>query len=183
MARWRVPPVDEGRVAALATSLRLRDLTARVLFRRGVEHSEAATRFLTPRLGDLRTPEGIADLDRAVERLVSAVQRGERIGIFGDYDVDGVTSAAILTLALRALGGNVVARVADRFSGYGFSPAEASRFADEGCTLVLTADCGTSDHEALAASRARGVDVVVIDHHQVPERPLGGLRPHQPPSP
>ena len=72
--------------------------------------------------------------------------------------------------------------MADRFSGYGFSPAEANRFADEGCTLVLTADCGTSDHEALAVSRARGVDVVVIDHHQVPSGPSAAfalINPHR----
>jgi single-stranded-DNA-specific exonuclease len=100
--------------------------------------------------------------------VTAALLGGERIGIFGDYDVDGVTSAAILTLALRSLGGSVVARVADRFAGYGFSPEVANRFADEGCTLVLTADCGTSDHPALNCSRSRGVDVVVIDHHQVP---------------
>jgi single-stranded-DNA-specific exonuclease len=182
VARWRVPPLDEGLAAALATSLRVRRLTAHLLLRRGLGHSDAATRFLTPRLGDLRTPDGIADLSRAVDRVESALLASERIGIFGDYDVDGVTSAAVLTVALRALGGSVVARVANRFSGYGFSPEEAGRFADEGCTLVLTADCGTSDHEALAASKARGVDVVVIDHHQVPSGPSPAfalINPHR----
>jgi single-stranded-DNA-specific exonuclease len=146
-------------------------------------HRDAATRFLTPRLGDLRLPDGIADLDLAVGRLESALLKGERIGIFGDYDVDGVTSAAVLTLALRALGGAVVARVADRVSGYGFSPEEAQRFGEEGCTLVLTADCGTSDHDALTCSRARGVDVIVIDHHQVPTGPSPAfalINPHRP---
>ena len=183
MARWRVAPVDEGLAATLAGELRLRGLTARVLLVRGLGHHEAATRFLTPRLHDLRLPEGIADLEPAVKRLESALLAGERIGVFGDYDVDGVTSAAVLTLTLRALGGEVVARVADRFSGYGFSPEEANRFADEGCSVVLTADCGTSDHEALACCRARGMDAVVIDHHQVPAGPSPAfalINPHRP---
>jgi len=88
--------------------------------------------------------------------------------VFGDYDVDGTTSAAILVLLLRALGLDVVARMAKRSSGYGFSPGDATAFAEQGCTLVLTGDCGTSDHEALVLCRSRGVDVIVIDHHHVP---------------
>ena len=85
--------------------MRVRPLTARVLLGRGLGAAPAATRFLAPRLADLRLPEGIADLPRAVERLERAVLAGERIGIFGDYDVDGVTTAAVLALALRGLGG------------------------------------------------------------------------------
>jgi single-stranded-DNA-specific exonuclease len=110
----------------------------------------------------------MADLDRALDRLLEALAGGELIGVFGDYDVDGVTSAAVLTLALRGLGGRVVARVANRGSGYGLSPAEAERFIGEGCRVLVTGDCGTSDHEALELCRGRGVDAIVIDHHQVP---------------
>jgi single-stranded-DNA-specific exonuclease len=181
LPRWRVPSVDEEVATALASSLGLRRLTARILLGRGVD-AAGSGRFLLPRLADLRTPEGIADLDRALERTMAAVLRGERIGVFGDYDVDGVTTAAVLTEALRALGGQVVVRVASRFSGYGLGPAEAARYADEGCTLLLTGDCGTSDHEALALARSRGVDVVVIDHHQVPSGPTGAyalINPHR----
>ncbi len=183
MARWRVPPVDEGLAARMASALRVRGLTARVLVARGVVQPDAAARFLTPRLADLRLPDGIADLARAIKRIGAALLAGERIGIFGDYDVDGVTSAAVLTLSLRGLGGTVVVRAAQRFAGYGFSPEEAARFADEGCTLVLTADCGTSDHAALAYSRTRGVDVIVIDHHQIPSGPSAAyalINPHRP---
>ena len=145
--RWRVPSVDEGQCAALAEALRVRPLTARVLLGRGLGAAPAATRFLAPRLADLRLPDGIADLPRAVERLERAVLTGERIGIFGDYDVDGVTTAAVLALALRGAGRRSRwPAAASRFSGYGFSPEQARRFCDEGCTLVLTGDCGTSDH-------------------------------------
>jgi single-stranded-DNA-specific exonuclease len=182
LPRWRAPAVDDALVASLAGALGVRRLTARILLGRGLAESAVATRFLEPQLRNLRTPEGIADLDRAVARLEAALLGGERIGVFGDYDVDGVTTAAVLTLALRALGADPVSRVASRFAGYGFSPAEAARFCDEGCKLVLTGDCGTSDHEALALCRARGVDVVVIDHHQVPSGPSAAyalINPHR----
>jgi single-stranded-DNA-specific exonuclease len=180
--RWQVPSVDEGACASLAAALQVRALTARVLLGRGLGEPPAATRFLAPRLADLRLPDGIADLPLAVERLERAVLAGERIGVYGDYDVDGVTTAAVLTLALRGLGAQPVSRVASRFSGYGFSPEQAARFCDEGCTLILTGDCGTSDHAALALCRERGVDVVVIDHHQVPTGPSEAfalINPHR----
>ena len=93
MAGWRVPSVDGRLAAELASALRVRRLTARVLLGRGMVEPQAAQRFLTPRLADLRPPEGIADLGRAVVRIGSAVLAGDRIGVFGDYDVDGVTSA------------------------------------------------------------------------------------------
>jgi single-stranded-DNA-specific exonuclease len=179
---WRVRPTDEGLVSRVAAEARLRPLTARILVSRGLVDLSRITRFLVPRLADLRPPDGMADLDRALERLQAALQGGQRIGVFGDYDVDGVTTAAILTLALRGLGGTVQARVASRSSGYGLSPADAARFADEGCQVVVTGDCGTSDHEAIALCRQRGLDVVVIDHHQVPDGPTQAhalINPHR----
>ncbi len=153
---------------ALGGQLGLRPLTARILAARGALAGPAASRFLAPRLADLRPPDGIADLDRALDRLVAALARRERIGVFGDYDVDGISSAAVLTLTLRGLGGEVFPRIASRTSGYGLTAADAGRFADEGCKVLVTADCGTTDHEALALCRLRGVDAIVIDHHQIP---------------
>ena len=97
----------------------IRPLTARLLVARGIAEADLAARFLAPRLADLRPPDGMADLQRALERLVAALSSGETIGVFGDYDVDGVTTAAVLTSALRALGGQVVARAASRHAGYG----------------------------------------------------------------
>src|SRR6202012_4011774 len=90
------------------------------------------------------------------------------IGVFGDYDVDGVTTAATLASALRAFGGKVVARAASRHAGYGLGVEDVARFAADGCRVLVTGDCGTSDHDALAEGRARGLDVIVIDHHELP---------------
>lgn len=165
---WRLRPVDEDSARGLAAGLGMRGLTARILTARGFSTAESAARFLSPRLADLRPPDGIADLDRAIDRIAFATARQEKVAVFGDYDVDGTTSAAILVLLLRALGLDVVARMAKRSSGYGFSPGDATAFVEQGCTLVLTGDCGTSDHDALVLCRSRGVDVIVIDHHHVP---------------
>jgi single-stranded-DNA-specific exonuclease len=179
---WRVRPGDKEAAVRLASAIRLRPLTARILVSRGLLEETAVGRFLAPKLGDLRPPDGMADLERALERLRAAAQGGERVGVFGDYDVDGVTTAAVLTVALRALGAEVIPRAASRTSGYGLSPADAARFIDEGCRVIVTGDCGTSDHEALAFCRERGVDVVVIDHHQVPEGPTAAfalINPHR----
>jgi single-stranded-DNA-specific exonuclease len=165
---WQIPSIDETRAAALAAQMRLLPLTARILVGRGIDHPDVAARFLTPKLADLRPPEGMADLPRALERLVAALGAGETIGVFGDYDVDGVTTAAVLASALRAFGANVIPRAASRHAGYGLGVADVERFAADGCRLLVTGDCGTSDHEALAAARARGLDAIVIDHHEVP---------------
>jgi len=179
---WRLRPADEACVQELAAGLGTRRLTARILAARGFKSPEIATRFLSPRLSDLRPPEGIADLERAIERILRAVSAGERVGVFGDYDVDGTTSAAILVLLLRALGLEVVTRMARRCSGYGFSAGDAEAFAELGATLIVTGDCGTSDRPSLALCRARGIDVIVLDHHHVPSGESGAyalLNPHR----
>jgi single-stranded-DNA-specific exonuclease len=182
-AGWQAQPIDEARASALAAEIGVRRLTAAILLGRGLGDSARAARFLAPRLADLRRPEGMADLERTLDRLVQALARRERIAIFGDYDADGVTTAAVLASALAALGGDVIARVASRRAGYGVGPDDVARFADEGCRLLVTGDCGTSDHEALALARARGLDAIVIDHHQVPSGESAAfalINPHRP---
>lgn len=107
-------------------------------------------------------------MPRAVERIADAVQRRERIGVFGDYDVDGVTTAALLTSFLRDVGAEVDVAVASREAGYGFTMSAASELARRNCKLVITGDCGTNDLEAIAVAAALGTEVIVIDHHTVP---------------
>ncbi len=126
----------------------------------------------------------MADREPAAQRLARAVKARERIAVFGDYDVDGTTSAAITSDVLEALGGDVHAFVANRFQGgYGFSAQALERCLDTGATLIVTCDCGSSDHERIADAKKRGVDVIVVDHHLVPEEPLPAfafLNPHRP---
>ena len=157
----------------LTQALGVRPVTARCLAGRGIVDPTLARAYLAPRLAELRPPSGLAGLSRAVDRLCRAVCAGERIGCFGDYDVDGVTTAALVTGFLRQLGAPVAVRVARRDAGYGFGEADVRWFADKGCTLVITGDCGTSDEPAIRAARTQGIDVIVIDHHTVP-RPVSG---------
>nr|MBA3396081.1 single-stranded-DNA-specific exonuclease RecJ [Deltaproteobacteria bacterium] len=165
---YRLRTVDEQIVGCLATALRVRPATARCLAVRGVSDPRDAQGFIDPRLAALRPPTGLAGLARAVERIADAVQHGERIGVFGDYDVDGVTTAALLTSFLRASGATVEVAVARRDAGYGFTPGAAEELVARGCQLIITGDCGTSDLASIAVAAALGVPVIVVDHHTVP---------------
>jgi len=164
--RWQARPGD-GRVAqALSQRLGLPELVGRVLAARGIGLDEAEA-FLAPTLRDLLPDPGhLRDMDKAVARLVQAVQAGETIGIFGDYDVDGATSTAVLTLYLEAAGARVLTHIPDRVSeGYGPNAPALARMQAEGARLVITVDCGTTAFAALEAAAASGQDVIVVDHH------------------
>jgi single-stranded-DNA-specific exonuclease len=164
---WELRPADP-RVPSLAHELQIGDVVARVLLARGVSEPAAARRFLGPRLADLRGPDRMAGLRRAVDVLVAAIAGGRRIGVFGDYDVDGVTSAALVGTFLRGCGAEVQIRAGRRESGYGLTVADAQSMIESGCRVAVACDCGTSDHRAVGLLRESGLEVVVIDHHQVP---------------
>jgi single-stranded-DNA-specific exonuclease len=178
-----LPPPPGEEAARLAGAFGLTATIAEWLRTRGHDGSEATRRFLDPKLAHLSDPEGMADRAAAADRLASAIRRGERMAVFGDYDCDGITSAAIMTEVLRALGGEVAPLLASRFDGgYGVSDAACERILGTSATVLVTCDCGSSDHASLARLRARGVDVVVIDHHLVPDEPLPAvafLNPHR----
>jgi len=151
---------------------------------RGLAEGAALESFLHPRLATLTPPTGMADREAAARRLATAVRKAELVVVFGDYDCDGMTATAILTDGLRRLGGRVETSLASRFDGgYGLSSAALARISARSPGLVVTCDCGSSDHAAIAELRRAGVDVVVIDHHLVPTEPLPAvafLNPHQP---
>ncbi len=141
-----------------------------LLARRGVTTTEAARRFLgSPR--DLTDPLLMPNLEVAVERLGRACRAGETVAVYGDYDVDGVTATAVLTEGLLALGATPMSYLPDRFTeGYGPNVRAIRRLADQGATLLVTADTGTSAVDEVAEANGLGMDVVVIDHHTIPER-------------
>jgi single-stranded-DNA-specific exonuclease len=179
---------DPGEASAAAVDLS-RELgvaisAADALHRAGWASGEATRRFLDPKLAHLTPPEAMIDRDASAERIARAVRAGEKIAVFGDYDCDGITSAAIMTSILQALGGTATPLLATRLEGsYGLSHKALARVFATGATLLITCDCGSSDHERLAVARARGLDVVVIDHHLVPPEPLpvvAFLNPHRP---
>ncbi|NVB41472.1 single-stranded-DNA-specific exonuclease RecJ [Pseudenhygromyxa sp. WMMC2535] len=177
LGRWTRAQLHER-----AEELDVHPVVVELLVGREIEDLEAQRRFLSPRLGELTRPDSMAGYEAAVDLLTTARQRRWRVGVFGDYDVDGVTTTTILTTFLERLGVEIVAKVASREGGYGFGLEPAKALHEAGVDLVLTGDCGTSDHEALEWLRARDVPTVVIDHHQVPETmpPATALiNPHQ----
>lgn len=157
---------------------------ADVLARRGVQNDDRLRTWLSPKLAQLTPPDAMAGLGAGVERIVRALRNREQICVFGDYDCDGITSAAIMTETLKLLGGEVATVIASRFAGgYGFSDQALNRVRATGASLLITCDCGSSDHDRLAKAKKAGIDAVVIDHHLVPDEPLpvvAFLNPHRP---
>ncbi|MEM1047255.1 MAG: single-stranded-DNA-specific exonuclease RecJ [Pseudomonadota bacterium] len=154
--------------AAIAQQTGLPDMVSRVLAGRGVA-LEGVDRFWQPSLkSDLPDPATFTDMGLAADRIAQAVETGERVAIFGDYDVDGATSTSLLVRFLGALGLHPVTHIPDRLTeGYGPSVPVMTRLAEEGATLILCVDCGATSMDAIAAAASAGADVVVIDHHQV----------------
>ncbi len=154
------------------------------LRRIGQAGGEGTQKFLDPKLRDLTPPDKMAGRAEAARRIARAIERRESIVVFGDYDCDGITSTAILSEVIEELGGVVTPLLASRFGGgYGVSKDALERIFKAGPLLLVTCDCGSSDHATLREVVARGVDVVVIDHHLVPEEKLPALaflNPHRP---
>jgi single-stranded-DNA-specific exonuclease len=164
--RWRVGAADNGAAAAIAERLALPEIVARLLAQRGIGVAEAPG-FLAPRLREfLPDPAHLRDMAPAVDRLVSAIREGEKIVVFGDYDVDGATSAALLLRFFAAVGGDASVYVPDRLrEGYGPNAPALLRLKAEGAGVVVTVDCGATAHDALKAATKAGLDVIVVDHH------------------
>lgn len=171
---WRASRVRYADVLRIREALDCPEPMAWILVRRGLGDPEAAREFLAAD-GDLGDPEAIDGVGAAADRLVEAIQRGERVAIHGDYDCDGVCSTAILAGALRARGGDVLTFLPSRFTdGYGVSVATVERLADEGARVLACVDCGTGSVEALTRAVELGLDVIVLDHHLA-----AGARPHR----
>lgn len=159
--RWRALAAD-GR-----DGMGMDDLVTQLLLARGAPRDELERHRAPSIRGFMPDPSTFRDMDRAAARLADAVVAGESIAIFGDYDVDGATSTALLLLVLRDLGIEARAYIPDRLTeGYGPSGPALRRLAAEGASLIVTVDCGAQAFDALAAARDAGVDVVVVDHHQ-----------------
>lgn len=151
----------------LAREVDILPIVARLLVRRGVRSAEDARRFLSPSLADLHDPFMLPDLEAGVDRVAAAVRAGEKILVHGDYDVDGVTSAALLVRTLRALKANVDYRLPHRLrDGYDIKPASVAEAADSGAKVIITCDCGTGAAASAQLASELGIDFIITDHHE-----------------
>jgi single-stranded-DNA-specific exonuclease len=169
---------EEGKRLAveLRASTGLADLTIRLCISRGLTSAEEIAEFLTPKLERLRDPLTIRDMDRAVERLARAREGGEPVRIFGDYDVDGTTGAALLSWFFREAGFKFEATQPDRFKdGYGLGVKAVQETGEKKFPILVTVDCGITSFDAADEARKLGIDLIVIDHHQVD--PVKGIPP------
>jgi len=164
--RWRLRAGNIAEGQAIAERLGLPEIVGRLLAQRGVDHDHAPG-FLDPRLRDqLPDPSHLCDMEVAATRLARAVREGETIAVFGDYDVDGATSTALLARFFAAVGGRTRIYVPDRLrEGYGPNTPALLRLLAEGTRVVVTVDCGTNAHLPLAEAAAAGLEVIVVDHH------------------
>jgi single-stranded-DNA-specific exonuclease len=171
-ARWLLPRFDSGAVETLARALGLGPAAAGVLYNRGYRDAESARRFLCPSLDDLYDPLLLRGMDAALDRLTRAIRNGEKILIYGDYDVDGTTSVVILKRAIEIAGGAADFHVPDRLKdGYGMRPEVVEMAAQTGVSLIISVDTGIRAAEVVRRARELAIDVIITDHH-LPESEL-----------
>ncbi|MHC4905799.1 MAG: single-stranded-DNA-specific exonuclease RecJ [Planctomycetota bacterium] len=166
---WQVQPTN-GEAATLATSLKVSPLIAQVLINRQLHKEDHARSFLSPKLTDLIEPEAMYGIPQAAEHIQGAIQAGQKISIYGDYDVDGITSTAILWHLLKILGAQVDYYIPHRVDeGYGLNADAVRQLADNGTELMITVDCGITGINEVKLAYELGMEVVVTDHHEPDE--------------
>ncbi len=157
---------DQNEVKHLSAALNVNMVIARLLVQRDIKTYSEAKAFFRPRLSDLHDPFLMKDMDKAVERLEKAIENQEKVIVYGDYDVDGTTSVAMMYLFLKQRINNIVYYIPDRYSeGYGISPKSIDYAVENGFSLVVALDCGIKAVEKIAKAKERGVDFIICDHH------------------
>src|SRR6476661_10456535 len=170
--RWILPDLPAAEVASLASELGIGLPAARVLYGRGLQGADQARAFLEPQLKSLHDPHLLLGMEAALDRLSAAIRRGEKILIYGDYDVDGTTSVVILKRAIELAGGCADFHVPHRLKdGYGMRPEVVEEAARAGVRLIVSVDTGIRAAQVVARAAELGIDVVVTDHH-LPEAEL-----------
>jgi single-stranded-DNA-specific exonuclease len=166
---WILRPSSPD-ASRLANELNITPLQARLLINRGITDSPSVASFLAPRLSQLLDPMLLQDMDMAVERIVASIERQEKITIYGDYDADGITATALLLNFFSSLGISACFYVPNRLTeGYGLNPEAVRKIIEDGTRLLITVDCGISNQREIGLAEKSGVEVVVTDHHQIPE--------------
>ena len=181
--KWEERAPGDVDIEAIVDALSISPILARVLANRNIQELSQTESYIQPRLQDLPDPDELAGMQEAVGRFEKAIHAREVVGVFGDYDVDGVTSTTILAEFLEALGVSVVTTIPNRLvEGYGLSTSGVDRLKEAGAQLIVTVDCGVTAHEEVAYAQTQGLDVIVIDHHTVPvslPEAIAVINPHR----
>jgi single-stranded-DNA-specific exonuclease len=166
--RWTIKPKPSGeKVKLLAEALNVEEFVATLLVQRGIETFEQARQFFRPTLEDLHNPYLMKDMDKAVERIELAIENGENILVFGDYDVDGTTAVSLVSSYLKTYYPNVATYIPDRYDeGYGISFKGIDFADDNGFSLIIALDCGIKSIDHVAYAKERNVDFIICDHHR-----------------
>jgi single-stranded-DNA-specific exonuclease len=166
--RWTLKPVsNENSVQHLATALGIDETIARLLMQRGIESFAQAKAFFRPQLKDLHDPYLMKDMDIAVQRIQTALSTNERIMVYGDYDVDGTTSVALMATYLETKTEAIATYIPDRFTeGYGVSYAGIDYAADNDFSLIIALDCGIKALKKVTYAKEKGIDFIICDHHR-----------------
>jgi len=168
---WIVQKENQKLSEKISKSLNISTITAQLLINRGVNTVEEAHQFLNSSLFDLPSPFLMNGMDKAVERIIKSIENMEKIGIYGDYDVDGVTSTALLYNFLKELGSRVTYYNPDRFTeGYGVNLEAIKKLKDEGVKLIISGDCGITAVEEVEKAKELDIDFIITDHHKPPEK-------------
>jgi len=169
---WLIQSQDKEKTRELASALGSHELLAWVLLNRGLQDPAECEAFLSPTLDQLSPgDEWPADMEKAVDRIARSLDKGDTIGVHGDYDADGVTATALISLFLRSVGAKSVWHLPHRRKeGYGMRPSGVDILVEKGAGLIITVDCGISDFEAIQHAEKLGIDVIVVDHHQLPDK-------------
>ncbi|MBK5272732.1 MAG: single-stranded-DNA-specific exonuclease RecJ [Bacteroidia bacterium] len=164
--RWNILTTDKNKIDSLYQSLKVNPVLCKILVQRGIETIETAKNFFRPSLNDLHSPWLMKDMDKAVERIITGIDRNEKVLVFGDYDVDGTTSVASMFCFLKKIHSNIDFYIPHRYrEGYGISKAGIDFANENGFTLIISLDCGIKSVELIAYAKNLGIDFIVCDHH------------------
>lgn len=165
--KWELINVDESKAERIEKQFNVGKLVARALATKNLKSDEEIEVFLSPRRGDFHDPFLMPDMEKAVDRVVKAIQNKEKVTIFGDYDVDGITSSSILHRFLKECGLETKIYIPNRISeGYGLNEEAIRKIANEKTTLIITVDCGITGNKEVELAKSLGIDTVITDHHE-----------------
>jgi len=171
---WKMPPElsdeEKQKIKDISASLKCPKIVAELLYRKGLGTTEEIDAFLNPRLDQQYDPFLFPDMEKAVQRIMRAIDKGEKITVYGDYDVDGTTATTLLYLGLNRIGANIDYYIPHRMiDGYGLSLSSLDQLKENGTSLIISVDCGVNALEEIEAINERGMEIIITDHHNPKE--------------